>query len=176
VNCSDKMKPYAEILQLVQSYHELGETIAAANLVIEEYDIVHPNFKGFELREKAKADYILMTTEGAFGLPNIIRIPENTFEFEFVLMLNLITHEMVHISQKAKGNFIEDRNEREWQAYYEMLFHKTYPQIPNVAKHQQLFFANKALDYYRKMGENSPLQEKYAEQKKEVEDFVASLP
>ncbi|MFC4816508.1 hypothetical protein [Flavobacterium sp. GCM10023249] len=169
------MKPYAEIVQLIQTYHELGETIAAANFVIEEYGIKHSNFKGFELREKAKADYILMTTEGVFGEKQIIRIPENTFEFEFVLMLNLIAHEMIHVGQKVPGQFVEDRNEREWQAYYEMLFHKVYPQIPNVAKHQQLFFANKALDYYRKMGENSPLQEKYAEQKKEVEDFVASL-
>ena len=169
------MKSYSEIVQLIQTYHELGETIAAANLVIEEYGIKHPNFKGFELREKAKADYILMTTEGVFGESQIIRIPENTFEFEFTLMLNLIVHEMIHVAQKVPGYFVEDRNEREWQAYNEMLFHKTYPQIPSAAKHHQLFFANKALDYYRKMGEGSLLQEKYAEQKKEVEDFVASL-
>ncbi len=169
------MKPYSEILQLIQTYHELGETVAAANLVIEEYDIKHPNFKNFELREKAKADYILMTTEGTFGQPQIIRIPENTFEFEFVLMLNLIAHEMIHVGQKAEGNFIEDRNEREWQAYYEMLFHKTYPQMPDVPKHQQIFFANKALDYYNRMGENSELQLKYASQKQEVDIFIVSL-
>ena len=169
------MKPYSEILQTVQTYHELGETIAAANFVIEAYGIKHPNFGEFLLREKAKAKYILMTTEGTFGQPQIIRIPENTFEFEFRLMLNLIAHEMIHVSQKMVGNFIDDRNEREWQAYYEMLFHKTYPQVPDVPKHQQIFFANKALDYYRKMGEESTLQEKYALQKKEVEDFVASL-
>jgi len=169
------MKPYSEILQTVQTYHELGETIAAANFVIEAYGIKHPNFGEFLLREKAKAKYILMTTEGTFGQPQIIRIPENTFEFEFRLMLNLIAHEMIHVSQKMVGNFIDDRNEREWQAYYEMLFHKTYPQVPDVPKHQQLFFANKALDYYRKMEEGSSLQEKYTIQKKEVEDFVASL-
>ncbi|GAA4762455.1 MULTISPECIES: hypothetical protein [Flavobacterium] len=169
------MKSYSDILQTVQTYHEIGETIAAANFVIEEYGIRHPNFKNFELREKAKPEYILMTTEGAFGEPNIIRIPENTFEFEFILMLNLIAHEMIHIGQKAVGNFIEDRNEREWQAYYEMIFHKTYPQVPDVIPNQQKFFANKALDYYNKMGKDSVLQEKYAHQKKEVEDFVASL-
>jgi hypothetical protein len=169
------MKPYSEILQLIQTYHELGETIQAANFVIEEYGIKHPNFKGFELREKAKAEYILMTTEGTFGLPQIIRIPENTFEFEFVLMLNLIAHEMVHVGQKVTGQFVDDRNEREWQAYYEMLFHKKYPQIPNLPKHQLLFFANKALSYYTKMGENSDLQIKYAVQKQEVDTFVTSL-
>ena len=169
------MKPYSEIVQTIQTYHELGETIAAANFVIEAYGIKHPNFGEFRLREKAEPKYILMTTEGTFGLPQVIRIPENTFEFEFTLMLNLIAHEMVHVGQKATGNFIDDRNEREWQAYYEMLFHKTYPQVPDVPKHQQLFFANKALDYYTKMGIGSELQEKYALQKKEVEDFVASL-
>ncbi|MBP9792489.1 MAG: hypothetical protein KBC56_00655 [Flavobacterium sp.] len=169
------MKPYSEILQTVQTYHELGETIAAANYVIEAYNIKHPNFGKFQLREKAEAKYILMTTEGTFGLPQVIRIPENTFEFEFTLMLNLIAHEMIHVGQKVTGNFIDDRNEREWQAYYEMLFHKTYPQVPDVPKHQQIFFANKALDYYAKMGVGSSLQEKYALQKKEVEDFVASL-
>ena len=169
------MKPYAEILQLIQTYHELGETIQAAHMAITEYGIKHPNFKGFELREKAKPEYVLMTTEGTFGLPQVIRIPENTFEFEFVLMLNLITHEMIHVGQKMTGNFVEDRNEREWQAHYEMLFHKTYPQIPDMPKHQQLFFANKGLDYYRKMGEHSALQEKYAQQKLEVENLVASL-
>lgn len=169
------MKSFSEIIQTVQSYHELGETIAAANFVIEAYGIKHPNFGDFQLREKAEAKYILMTTEGEFGKPQTIRIPENTFEFEFVLMLNLIAHEMIHVGQKATGNFIMDKNEREWQAYYEMLFHKIYPQVPDVPKHQQIFFANKALDYYNRMGEGSELQKKYALQKEEVTTFVASL-
>jgi hypothetical protein len=169
------MKPYPEILQTIQTYHELGETIAAANFVIEQYGIKHPNFKGFELREKAKAEYILMTTEGAFGSQQIIRMPENTFEFEFILMLNLIAHEMIHVGQKVVGNCIEDRNEREWQAYYEMLFHKTYPQVPNVPMHQQVFFAAKALEYYNKMGQGSNLQEKYILQKQDVDNLVALL-
>jgi hypothetical protein len=169
------VKPFNEILQTVQTYHELGDTIAAANFVIETYNIKHPNFGRFELREKAAPKFILMTTEGEFGKPQIIRIPENTFEYEFKLILNLIVHEMIHVDQKAEGNLITDKNEREWQAYYEMLFHKTFPQIPSPANEQQLFFANKALDYYKRMGEDSALQEKYAQQKKEVEDFVASL-
>ena len=37
-------------------------------------------------------------------------------------------------------------------------------------------FGEKALEYYRRMGENSELQKKYAEQKKEVEDLIASQP
>ena len=37
-------------------------------------------------------------------------------------------------------------------------------------------FGEKALEYYRRMGEGSELQQKYAEQKKEVEDLIASQP
>jgi hypothetical protein len=169
------MKPYQDILQIVNNYHELGETIEAAEFVIEEYGLRHPNLKGFELREKAKPEYILMTTEGTFGQQQIIRIPENAFEFPLELILLLIAHEMVHVRQKAIGSSISDKNEREWQAYYEMLFHKIYPQIPEVSNFQKKFFANKALDYYKRMGEGSALQTQYKAQKQEVDDLLISL-
>lgn len=169
------MKSYQDILQQIQIYHELGETVQAAQFVVAEYDLIHPNLKGFELREKAKADYILMTTEGYFGEKQIIRIPENTFEFEFVLMLNLLAHEMVHVGQKAAGINMPDRNEREWLAYYEMLFHTCYPKVPNAQHHQLQFFASKGLEYYKRMGEGSILQQKYAIQKQEVDNLVALL-
>ena len=62
---------------------------------------------------------------------------------------------------------MEDKNEREFQAYYEMLFHKVFPQIPELSP----FILNNleekyVLEYYRRMGEGSELQQKYAEQKK----------
>ncbi|AMA48195.1 MULTISPECIES: hypothetical protein [Flavobacterium] len=132
------MKSLNEILQTVQTYHELGKTIAAAKYVSKTFDIIHPNFEGFELREKAVPKSILMTTEGVFGKPQKIRIPDNTFGFK--LIFNLITHEMI--------------------------FHKTYPQIPNPAHNQQLFFDNKAIEYYNRMEQEGPLQKKYAAQKK----------
>lgn len=169
------MKSLTDIQQIINSYHELNETVEAANFLIEEYGIRHPNFGNFELREKAKPDYILMTTEGTFGQQQIIRIPENTFEFPLILMLNLIAHEMIHVGQKVKENEFPDRNEREWQAYYEMLFHKTYPQIPDCSVYHQKFFADKAFGYYKRMGENSALQQKYGKQKAEVEKLLASL-
>jgi len=169
------MKSFSDIAQIINSFHELGETTEAADFLIEEYGIKHPNFEKFELREKAKPDYILMTTEGTFGQKQIIRIPENTFEFPLVLMLNLIAHEMIHVGQKVEEDAFPDRNEREWQAYYEMLFHKTYPQIPVATVFHQKFFANKALEYYKRMGENSELQIKYAVQKSDVEALLVSL-
>ena len=169
------MKTLSDIQQIIDSYHELNETVEAANFLVKEYGIQHPNFGNFELREKAKPDYILMTTEGTFGQPQIIRIPENTFEFPLILMLNLIAHEMIHVGQKVNENEFPDRNEREWQAYYEMLFHKTYPQIPDCSVYHQKFFAEKAYRYYKQMGENSAMQQKYAEQKGEIDALLASL-
>lgn len=169
------MKPYSEILEKIETFHELGETIQAAQFVLKEFGLENPSLKGFELREKAKPDFVLMTTEGEIGNPQIIRIPENTFEFEFILMLNLIAHEMVHVIQKSSKDCPQDRNEREWQAYYEMLFHKIFPQIPDAKPHQRKFFANKALEYYNRMEKDGELQQKYASQKAEIETLISSL-
>jgi hypothetical protein len=44
---------------------------------------------------------------------------------------------MVHVIQKSSKDCPQDRNEREWQAYYEMLFHKIFPQIPDAKPHQE---------------------------------------
>ena len=68
-----------------------------------------------------------------------------------------------------------DKNEREWQAYYEMNFHIMFSQIPEVSNYHKNFFAKKGLEYYEKMGKDSLLQIKYAHQKKEVEDLLFKL-
>ncbi len=169
------MKSFNSILQHIHSFHELGETIQAADFLMNEYKLQHPNFRGFELREKADPSFILMTTEGTFGQPQIIRIPENTFDFDLKLMLNLLAHEMVHVIQKSTKPYIMDRNEREWQAYYEMLFHTIFPQIPNVSLYHQKFFAKKAIEYYNRMEKDGELQQKYAAQKTQVEALLNSL-
>jgi hypothetical protein len=169
------MKPFLDIIQTVETYHELGETIQAAHFLLDEYQLNHSNLKGFELREKAEPKFVLMTTEGNFGEPQIIKIPENTFQFDLVLMLNLLAHEMVHVEQKSFIDKYLDKNEREWQAYYEMLFHKKYPLIPTTSTKQLHFIANKALEYYNRMEKDGELQLKYVSQKLEVEDFLRSL-
>lgn len=81
------MKSYPEHLQIVNTFHKLRETITAAQFLIQEYGLENPNFKGFELREKAQPEFILITPEGALGQPQIIRIPANTFEYPLHLML-----------------------------------------------------------------------------------------
>ncbi len=166
------MKPFQDIIQIVNNFHELGQTIQAATFLLNEYELNHPNFSGFELREAAKPDFILMTTEGVFGEKQIIRIPENTFEFPLELMLSLLAHEMVHVGQKQTGIIVKDKNEREWQAYYEMIHHKIYTKIPEVSLLHRQSFAKKALGYYNRMGENSELQYVYQKQKIEVEKLL----
>ena len=169
------MMPFKEVEFTVKKFHALEMTIEAAEFLIKNYELEHPNFKGFELREKAEPSFILFTTEGVFGKPQIIRIPENTLEFPLVLNLNLLANEMLHVKQKDKMSIVEDKNEREWQAYYENLFHKEFPLIPELTDFHKKAFANKALEYYNRMGENSELQIKYKEQKNEVEQLISIL-
>jgi hypothetical protein len=169
------MNTLRDHLQIIQNFHELGETILAAEFLVKEYGLEHSNFKGFELRETAKPNFILMTTEGNLGETQIIRIPENTFEFDLPAMLTLLAHEMVHVGQRQTGFFVPDKNEREWQAYYEMIFHKIYPKIPEVSDYYKKFFATKSLEYYARMGENSELQKKYENQKKEIDLLLQNL-
>ena len=163
------------IKQKIATFHQNGQVINAAYWLLKKYNLKSENLKGFEFREKAKPDFILMTTEGDFGKPQIIRIPENTFEFPLELMLTLIAHEMVHVKQKTIKPYVLDKNEREWQAYYEMNFNILFPQVPEISNFHKKFFAQKGMEYYNRMGEGSELQKKYAEQKKQVEDLIASL-
>ncbi|WP_339888834.1 hypothetical protein [uncultured Flavobacterium sp.] len=169
------MMSFEDIEFTIKIFHKNGLTVDAAELLIREYELSHPNFKGIELREKAKPDFILMTTEGEIGQPQIVRIPENTFEFPLVLMLNLLAHEMLHVRQKSSVIAIQERNEREWQAYYEMLFHEIFPLIPEASDFHKKHFATKGLEYYNRMGSATNLQLKYAIQKREVETLLDSL-
>lgn len=169
------MKTKAEIVQILQTYHELGETEKAALFLIDEFDLNQPNFAGILLREKAEPTNILFTAEGEIGNPIYIRIPENTFEYKFELIINLLAHEMMHVIQKSKLYSIQVREEREWQAYYEMCFHKTFPKVPNASTFHQIFFAKKGLEYYNRMEKDGELQKKYSEQKSEIERFIKKL-
>jgi hypothetical protein len=166
---------FKKIKSRIEVFHREGKTIEAAEWLLKMFDIQDHNLKGFALREKAEPNYILLTAEGDFGEQQVIRVPENIFQFSLPLVLTLITHEMVHVRQKSRKPYVEDRLEREWQAYYEMLFHKIFPNYLEVSNFHKRFFANKAYDYYRRMGEGSELQAKYANQKKEMEDLIASL-
>lgn len=169
------MKTFEEIKLKIADFHKNGQIINALFWLLKIYKLQNKNLKGFKFREIAKPNFILLTTEGTFGQQQIIRIPENIFEFPLELMLTLLAHEMVHVGQKSTKPYVIDKNEREWQAYYEMNFHNLFPNLPECTTFHKKFFATKGLEYYSRMGENSELQLKYAHQKKEVEELLKSL-
>lgn len=158
----------------LNAYKENNQVIDAAKYLLYSFDLEHENFAGFGLRE-AIPNLVLLITEGELGEPQKVMIPPNLFDFDLNLVLNVIAHEMLHVRQKSSINTVEDKNEREFQAYYEMLFHKVFPKIPDASDFHKKIFADKAFEYYRRMGENSELQKKYATQKKEIEQLISVI-
>lgn len=161
-----------EIQLHLDAYKENNQILDAANYIVESFGLESENFAGFDFRPELEEKSLLLTTEGALGEMQTIKIPKNLFDFDLPLVLNLLAHEMLHVRQKEIGKVIEDKNEREFQAYYEMLFHHNFPQIPNASTFFQKQFAEKAFIYYKRMGENSKLQDKYRNQKKEIEQLI----
>ncbi|MDY3528552.1 hypothetical protein PG593_02010 [Riemerella anatipestifer] len=159
----------------IDAYKSHGQILDAASFAVRAFGLEHFNFAGFDFREEMDARSIVLTTEGELSQPQKVKIPKNLFNFDFNLVLNLLAHEMLHVRQKAQETLVEDKNEREFQAYYETLFHKIFPQIPDAPDFNRKQFADKALEYYRRMGEGSALQEKYASQKEEVEALKIEL-
>lgn len=156
-------------------FKENNEIFEAAHFVLETFGLEHHNFAGFGFRPELEPNKMLLTAEGALGKKQMVMIPRNIFDFELNLVANMIAHEMLHVRQKAPENMVEDKNEREFLAYSEMLFHQNFPLVPDVSDFHKKFFAEKLLEYYKRMGENSELQLKYAEQKLEVETLILHL-
>ena len=159
----------------LEAYKTHDQIFDAAYFVISSFGLEHENFAGFGFRPELEPNKMLLTAEGALGERQMVMIPKNIFDFDLNLVVNMLAHEMLHVRQKAPENLVEDKNEREFQAYYEMLFHKVFPQVPEVSDFYKKFFGEKALEYYRRMGENSELQVKYAKEKIEVEDLIAQI-
>jgi len=159
----------------LNAYKENKQFLDAAEYLMRAYGLEDEYFAGFELKELDKPNFIVVTTVGEFGDLQKIRIPENLFDIDLHLILNLLAHEMLHVRQKTHHPIIEDKNEREWQAYYEMLSHKIFPQIPDASDFHKKGFAQNALEYYKRMGEGSHLQQKYADQKAEVENILDQI-
>ena len=159
----------------LNAYKEHDQIFDAAYFLIETFGLESENFAGFGFRDELEPNKMLLTTNGALGEKQMVMIPRNLFDFDLNLVTNMVAHEMLHVRQKAPETLIEDKNEREFQAYYEMLFHKTFPLVPDVSDFHKKFFGEKALEYYKRMGEDSELQKKYLEQKSEVEKLIGSL-
>lgn len=159
----------------LEAYKDHNQILDAAEYIIRSFQLDNDNLEGFGLRDDEKPNYVVVTTEGNFRELQKIMIPKNLFDFDLSLVLNLLAHEMLHVRQKTEVPVVEDKNEREWQAYYEMLFHKNFPQIPDAPDFNRKQFAEKAFEYYKRMGEGSELQLKYADEKKEVEQIYDEI-
>lgn len=163
---SDKIKFH------LNAYKENNQILDAVQFLLREYGLEHDNLEDLDFREELETSSLLLTAEGEIGGRQKVMIPKNFLDFDWALVMNMLAHEMLHVRQKSSDSLVEDKNEREFQAYYEMLFHKVFPQIPELSPFYIKQFGEKALEYYRRMGENSELQQKYAEQKFEIEEFL----
>ena len=166
---------YDQLQNNIKAYKETGEILEAARFLIHEFDLDDDNFSGFGFRDELEEKSILLTANGEIGAMQQVMIPRNLFDFDLTLVLNMLAHEMLHVRQKSSKQMIMDKNEREWQAYYEMLFHINFPQIPTLSDFYIKFFGEKALIYYSRMGEGSDLQQKYLDQKLQVEELLKSI-
>lgn len=166
---------YEKLQFNLNAYKETGEILDGARFLIHEFELDDENFLGFGFREELEKNSILLTANGEIGDRQEVLIPRNIFDFDLTLVLNMLAHEMLHVRQKSSKMMIMDKNEREWQAYYEMLFHTNFPQIPELSDYYKNFFGEKALIYFRRMGGGSELQLKYSEQKLEVERLLQDI-
>lgn len=166
------LKAIKENLNFFSKEDKLRE---AVEYLVETFGLSHSNIKSFEFRHETSPHSLLLTAEGPIGGKQTVYLPQNILHFNLSLILNMIAHEMLHVRQKDPSNPIEDKNEREWLAYYEMLFHPNFPLIPDAPDFNRIQFAEKAFEYYKRMGEGSLLQARYEKQKRQVEKLLESL-
>ncbi len=141
--------------------------------ILNQFNLNHPAFKGFYFREELNSKGLLLTAEGTKENGISIHVPQNILDFDLALVTNLIMHEIYHIHQRTGDEIITEREEREWQAYYEMIFHEKFPQIPQLSSFYHLQFGKKALNYYKTM--HLDLKEKYALQKIKLEHLIETI-
>ena len=164
-----------EVLEHIDAYKSHNQVIDGVKYLLRTFNIDSENLETLRFRDDDNPKLIVITTEGDFGVPQIINLPKNILDIPLSLTLNLLAHEMLHVKQKAITPFVSDKNEREWQAYFEMLFHKNYPQIPDAPDFNRKNFAEQANEYYKRMGEGSELQLKYADEKKLLDSLCDEI-
>lgn len=147
--------------------------IEALYEIMDQFDLKHSVFTGFDFRDEINTKGVLLTAEGAEKTGIQIKVPRNILDFDLALVANLLMHEMYHVYQRSGDNQVEVREEREWQAYHEMIFHEKFPSIPVLADFYVKQFGAKAITYYDKMSDELKL--KYADQKTDVEKVINKI-
>ena len=147
--------------------------IEALYEIFDHLKLKHSSFSGFTFREEENPNGLLLTAEGDESTGITIRVPRNILDFDLNLVSNLLMHEMVHVYQRSGKNQVETREEREWQAYTEMIFHKRFKELPTLSPFYIKQFGEKALTYYAKMTEELKLT--YAEEKNDLEKVLQEI-
>lgn len=165
----------SEIEKHLKAYKDHAQLIDALEMILDVFELENPNFEQFNVQSTADKKNLILTAEGILEGKQTITIPSNLLDFDLKLVINMLAHEMLHVEQKSSVSLVLDKNEREWQAYYEMLFHERFPKVPNASNFYRIQFAKKALEYYKRMGIDSLLQLQYKDQKFKVEQLLLSM-
>lgn len=167
---------HQKIATKVLAVSEKKGVLDAVELLLKKYKILPENLE-LAIKPTDAKNQLVVTTEGDFGknLKQIVRVPENLFEFPMGMVVNMLAHEMLHIHQKTSDELVLDKNEREFQAYYEGVFPEFFTDLPSCPNWLKKQLANQALRYYGQMGEGSVLQNKYELKKENLVKFLATL-
>jgi hypothetical protein len=170
------MVNHIKIASQVKKIADKKGTLKATESLLKKYNILPENVE-IALKPNDAQKALVVTTEGDFGkdLKQIVRVPENIFEFPMEMIVNMLAHEMLHIRQKTGDELVTDKNEREFQAYFEGVFPKVFTDLPASPNWLKKQLANQAIRYYAQMGEGSTLQNKYAEDKLKLVVFLAEI-
>lgn len=167
------MKNHSKIAIQIKKISDKKGVLLATEAMLKKYNLFPHNLE-LALKPNDAAKQLVVTTEGDFGkdLKQIVRIPENIYDFPMEMVVNMLAHEMLHIRQKTGDEIVSDKNEREFQAYFEGVFPNHFvdlPESPNWLKKQ---LATQAIRYFNQMGEGSALQIKYEGQKLQLDDYL----
>lgn len=170
------MRNHIKIASQIKKIADTKGVLVATESILKKYKILPKNVE-ISLKPTDAARQLVVTTEGDLGkdLVQIVRVPENLFEFPMEMVVHMLAHEIYHINQKTGNEPVTNKNEREFQAYFEGVFPEYFidlPISPNWLKKQ---FANQAIRYFTQMGECSELQTKYSEKKQKLDEFLDFL-
>ncbi len=170
------MKNHLKIAKQVLKISDTKGVLPAVESMLKKYEILPPNVE-FALKANDIAKNLVVTTEGDFGLnlKQIVRVPENLFEFPMEMVVNMLAHEMVHIHQKTGVEIVIDKNEREFQAYFEGVFPEKFTELPASPNWLKKQLATQAIRYFNQMGVGSVLQNTYLEKKELLDVFLAEM-
>ena len=161
---------FKERINYLKNNHLIVEALYE---ILDELKLKHSAFIGFTFREEIDSKSFLLTAEGEEKTGITIRVPRNILDFDLVLLSNVLMHEMVHVFQRSGENKVKLREEREWQAYTEMIFHKRFPNVPSLTDFYVKQFGEKALTYYNRMPDN--MKTKYADEKTDLEKILQTI-